>query len=74
MSSNIGSGFPFDPLRDFLLGEVFLKTLLENGVSSQVAEEAILSHLPAGRDHFVFTPNAKNKPCSTFIRKRSEIF
>ncbi|EKO31744.1 hypothetical protein [Leptospira santarosai] len=61
MSSNIGSGFPFDPLRDFLLGEVFLKTLLENGVSSQVAEEAILSHLPAGRDHFVFTPNAKKQ-------------
>lgn len=61
MSLNVSSGFPFDPFRDFLLGEVFLKTLLENGVSSQVAEEAILSHLPPGRNHFLFTPNAKKQ-------------
>ncbi|AXR62576.1 hypothetical protein [Leptospira mayottensis] len=61
MSSDVNSGFPFYPFRDFLLGEVFLKTLLESGVSSQTAEEAILSHLPSGRNHFVFTPNAKKQ-------------
>ncbi|EQA64083.1 MULTISPECIES: hypothetical protein [Leptospira] len=61
MSSDVNSGFPFHPFQDFLLGEVFLKTLLESGVSSQAAEEAILSHLPPGRNHFVFTPNAKKQ-------------
>ncbi|WP_061219420.1 hypothetical protein [Leptospira weilii] len=61
MSSDVNSGFPFYPFRDFLLGEVLLKTLLESGVSSQTAEEAILSHLPPGRNHFVCTPNAKKQ-------------
>ncbi|EMY13614.1 hypothetical protein LEP1GSC043_4734 [Leptospira weilii str. Ecochallenge] len=61
MSSDVNSGFPFYPFRDFLLGEVLLKTLLESGVSSQTAEEAILSHLSPGRNHFVCTPNAKKQ-------------
>ncbi|EMY78476.1 hypothetical protein LEP1GSC060_3797 [Leptospira weilii serovar Ranarum str. ICFT] len=63
-SSNTGSsgaGFPFHPFQDFLLGEVFLKTLKESGVSSQAAEEAVLSHLPSDQKHFVFTPNAKKQ-------------
>lgn len=68
------AGFPFHPFQDFLLGEVLLKTLLETGVTSESAEEAVLSHLSSDSKNFVFTPNAKNKPCSIFIPKRSETF
>ncbi|WP_061249524.1 hypothetical protein [Leptospira alstonii] len=60
-SSPSGGGFPFHPFRDFLLGEVFLKTLIESGVSLKQAEDAVLSHLPSDQKHFVFTPNAKKQ-------------
>lgn len=51
-----GGGFPFYPFRDFLLGEVIFKTLQEDGVSRQDAEDAVLSHLPSDKKCFVFTP------------------
>ncbi|EQA78488.1 hypothetical protein [Leptospira alstonii] len=60
-SSPSGGGFPFHPFQDFLLGEVFLKTLIESGVSLKEAEDAVLSYLPPDQKHFVFTPNAKKQ-------------
>lgn len=59
--SSSGSGFPFHPFRDFLLGEVLLKTLRENGVSDEAAESAAVSHLPDGSKQYVFTSNAKKQ-------------
>ncbi|MBM9502272.1 hypothetical protein JWG44_18635 [Leptospira sp. 201903071] len=59
--SSSGAGFPFYPFRDFLLGEVLLKTLKELNVSSESAEEAVGSHLSPGQKGFVFTPNAKKQ-------------
>ncbi|EMG21677.1 hypothetical protein LEP1GSC150_1298 [Leptospira interrogans serovar Copenhageni str. LT2050] len=60
-SGKSGEDFPFYPFRDFLLGEVIFKTLQEDGVSPQDAEDAVLSHLPSDKKCFVFTPNAKKQ-------------
>lgn len=56
-----GSGFPFHPFQDFLLGEVIFKTLKELNISSETAEDAVRSHLSPGQKDFVFTPNAKKQ-------------
>ncbi|EMJ35009.1 hypothetical protein LEP1GSC079_4334 [Leptospira interrogans str. FPW1039] len=60
-SGKSGEDFPFYPFRDFLLGEVIFKTLQEDGVSPQDAEDAVLSHLTSDKKCFVFTPNAKKQ-------------
>lgn len=51
-SGKSGEDFPFYPFRDFLLGEVIFKTLQEDGVSPQDAEDAVLSHLPSDKKMF----------------------
>lgn len=59
--ANLERIFRFYPFRDFLLGEVIFKTLQEDGVSPQDAEDAVLSHLTSDKKCFVFTPNAKKQ-------------
>ncbi|XDD52222.1 hypothetical protein AB3N59_19905 [Leptospira sp. WS92.C1] len=63
MTSDVAanSGFPFRPFQDFLLGEVLLRTLKDQGILEQAAETAVLSHLTADQKQFVFTPNAKKQ-------------
>lgn len=59
--ANLERIFRFILSEIFLLGEVIFKTLQEDGVSPQDAEDAVLSHLPSDKKCFVFTPNAKKQ-------------
>ncbi|TGK09053.1 hypothetical protein EHO60_13625 [Leptospira fletcheri] len=54
------SGFPFHPLEDSVLGEVFARTLELSGISRAEANAAILSHLKQAGE-FQFTPNSKKQ-------------
>ncbi|TGL58875.1 hypothetical protein [Leptospira sarikeiensis] len=54
-------GFPFHPLEDFVLGEVFGRALIKLGHSKPEIEKAIHSLLPDGKPEFLFTPNAKKQ-------------